>query len=209
MRIRGLPRHDGLAQATRLPWLRRGESALPVLEWTALLLFGGLAAAAMVFRDFGWRIPGHAILRAVFPMACGLAVVPRRGGGTVMAGGAVLALAWFRLGGLGGAGTGSTTSLLLIGPMMDLALWSAKPGLRLYLRFALAGLATNFAAFAVRGTMKYLGGPGSGGRGFEGWLSQAVFTYAICGLVAGLISGVVLFHTAGGRDLNDPGESSE
>lgn len=208
MQIRGLPRHEGLAQATRLPWLGRTEGALPALEWTALLIFGSLAAAGTVFLDFGWRVPGHAILRAVFPMACGLALVPRRGAGAVMGAGAVLTWAWIRLGGLGGAGTGSTTSLLLIGPMLDLALWSARPGLRLYLSFAFAGFATNFAAFAVRGTVKYLGGSGAGGRSFESWLPEAVFTYSACGLAAGLISAVVMFHSAR-RDRQPPEEPAE
>ncbi len=186
MSLRGLPRHAGLEQATRLPWLGRAEQALPLLEWTALLLFGGLATCTMAFMDWGIRIPGHAILRAVFPMVCGLALVPRRGAGTVMGVGALVFLLWIRLGGHGVPGTGATTSLLLIGPMMDLALRSAKPGLRMYFGFALAGFATNFLAFVVRGSAKLLGGRGAGGRGFDGWFSEAVFTYAACGLVAGL-----------------------
>jgi hypothetical protein len=204
MPVRSLPRHEGLATATRLPGRR--EAAIPVLEWTALLLFGGLAASAVVFMDWGLRVPGHAILRAVFPMVCGLALVPRRGAGTVMAGGALLALGWMRLGGFGSPGTGATASLLLTGPMMDLALWSAKPGFRLYLSFALAGFAANFLAFVIRGSAKYLGGPGAGGRGFEGWFSVAIVTYAACGRAAGVISAVVMFHWAGPRDDQSPPE---
>jgi hypothetical protein len=204
MQLRGLPRHNGLEQATRIPWLGRGEQAFPLLEWTALLLFGGLATITMAFMDWGVRIPGHAILRAVFPMVCGLALVPRKGAGTVMGAGALLTLGWMRLGGHAVPGTGATTSLLLTGPMMDLALRSAKPGLRLYFSFALAGLATNVLAFAVRGSAKYFGGRGAGGRSFEGWLSEAMFTYAACGLAAGLIGGVVMFHSKGRKEDDQP-----
>jgi hypothetical protein len=203
MNLRRLPHHAVLEQTTRLPMLGRGEQAIPVLEFMALLLFGGLAACSMLFLDFGVRVPGHAILRAVLPMALGLAVVPRRGAGLVMGGGALLTLAGLHLGGHPGSGTGSTTSLLLIGPMMDLALWSARPGFRLYLSFALAGFVTNLVAFLVRGAAKAGGGTGAGGRTMESWLPVAVFTYAACGLLAGLISAAMLFEWSG-KKPDDP-----
>ncbi len=206
MRLRGLPRHDALQQATRLPWLGQAEAALPILEFAALLLFGAMAASASVLWDWSLRIPGHAILRAVFPMAMGLAFVPRRGAGTVMGLGAVLSLFWMKLGGQATPGWGASTSLLLTGPMMDLALWSAKPGWRIYISFALAGFATNFVAFAIRALTKYAGGPGGGGRSFAGWWPEAVFTYAICGVVAGVISAAVWFHAAGPKLPHGPAE---
>jgi hypothetical protein len=206
MTFRRLPEHAVLAQTTRLPLLGQSAQALPALEFAALLLFGGLAACSMLFLDFGVRMPGHAVLRAVLPMACGLAVVPRRGAGLVMGGGALLTLAGLSLGGHPGSGTGSTTSLLLIGPMMDAALWSARPGLRLYLSFALAGFATNLVAFLVRGAAKAGGGTGAGGRAMESWLQVAVFTYAACGLLAGLISAAMLFHWSG-KSPDDPNSS--
>ncbi len=101
MTLRRLPQHAVLEQTTRLPLLVGGERALPALELLALLLFGGLAACSMLFLDFGVRVPGHAILRAVLPMACGLAVVPRRGAGLVMGGGVAF--------NLGGAALGRTS----------------------------------------------------------------------------------------------------
>jgi hypothetical protein len=197
MAFRGLPRHDGLQAATRLPGFRKGEQALPALEVIALLFIGGLATCLMVFWDWGLRIPGHAILRSVFPMVLGLALVPRRGAGTVMGAGALTTLTWMQFGGLASPGWGSMTSLLLIGPMLDFALWSAQPGRRMLLRFALAGFAANFAAFLVRGTTKYFSLPGGGTRPFASWLSPAILTYAVCGLLAGLISALVWFHTKG------------
>jgi hypothetical protein len=73
----------------------------------------------MCFTDFNLQIPGHAILRAVLPMAIGLALVPRKNGGTVMG-----------VAALGGElpGLGACTSLALLGPMLDLALRSSAAG---------------------------------------------------------------------------------
>ncbi len=208
MRLRGLPRHDGLQQATRLPWLGRAEQALPVLEFAALLLFGAMAASATVLWDWSLRVPGHAILRAVFPMVTGLALVPRRGAGTVMGLGALLTLVAMQVGGYAVPGWGATTSLLLTGPMMDLALWSAKPGRRIYLSFALAGFATNFVAFVIRGVPKYFGMGGGGGRSFAGWWPEAIVTYSLCGVLAGVISAAVWFHAAGPKNPDLPREQA-
>ncbi len=149
-----LPRHDGLQQATRIGWLRPASQALPALEWTALLLFGGLATCVMVYWDWGLRVPGHAIMRAVFPMACGLALVPRRGAGVVMGAGALGTLLGMQAAGLSSPGWGATTSLLLTGPLMDAALWRTRPGRRMYWNFALAGLLSNMTAFAVKAGTK-------------------------------------------------------
>jgi hypothetical protein len=102
---------------------------------------------------------------------------------------------------------GASTSLLLIGPMMDLALWTAKPGVRLYLSFALAGFGANLVAFLVKGAGKSAGLPGAGGRAMESWLPVAVISYSVCGLLAGLISAFVLFHWTGkSRDDSAPRE---
>lgn len=66
------------------------------LERTTLLLAGFLAAAVTAFADFSLKIPGHSIIRAIFPMAFGLAVAPRRGAGCVMGGSAVVSAMLFR-----------------------------------------------------------------------------------------------------------------
>lgn len=197
MPFRGLPQHEGLKQATRLPALGRGPQAIPVLEFVALLLIGGLATCLMVFWDWGVKqIPGHAILRSVFPMVCGLALVPRRGAGTTMGAGALATLTFMNFSLRDTPGWGASTSLLLIGPMMDLALWSAKPGRWMYVRFALAGFAANLAAFLVKAGTKYFDVAGSGGKPFAAWLPKAMLTYTVCGLLAGVISAAVWFHSS-------------
>ena len=101
-----------------------------------------------------------------------------------------------KAGGAGALGLGAMTSLLLTGPMLDLALWRAKPGWRLYLGFALAGLATNLVAMAVRGGQKVGGLDSIHGRPLADWLPVAAGTYALCGALAGLISALVWFQFA-------------
>ncbi len=186
--------HGGLAINSRLPALVRDQGDLRVVEILLLLGTGAVAALASAFLDFGLRIPGHAIVRAVFPMAFGLAMVPRQLAGTVMGAGALATAVAIKAGGSGAIGVGAMTSLLLTGPMLDLALWRAKRGWRLYLGFALAGLACNLAALAVRGGIKLGGLDSITGRPIAAWLPVAVGTYAVCGVLAGLISALVWFH---------------
>lgn len=194
--------HGGLAINSRLPALAREHEGLRGAEIAFLLGTGAVAALASAFLDFGLKIPGHAIIRAVFPMAFGLAVVPRQLAGTMMGAGALATAFAIRAGGWGGLGLGAMTSLLLTGPMLDLALWRAQRGWRLYLGFALAGLTCNLAAFVVRGGVKFGGLDSITGRPVSHWLPVAVGTYALCGVLAGLISALVWFHllTAEGRE---------
>src|SRR5262245_257129 len=114
-----------LRQASRLPPLARGDSRISTLEIVALLVFGALAAIAVSMIHMSARVPGHAILRAVFPMAAGLALVPRRSSGLVMSAGAILTTAFLRLGNFGEIQSAAFVSLLALGPMLDLALASA------------------------------------------------------------------------------------
>ena len=88
MRLRGLPRHDGLQQATRLGWPGRAEEPPSFNSRAPAVRGDGGECDGAVGLEPG--IPGHAILRAVFPMVTGLALVPRRGAGTVMGLGAML-----------------------------------------------------------------------------------------------------------------------
>src|SRR5262245_51475745 len=90
-----------LRQASRLTGLARTDASISALEITTLLVFGALAAIAVSMLHLSFRIPGHAILRAVFPMAAGLAVVPRRSAGMVMAVGAMVTTALLRIAGVG------------------------------------------------------------------------------------------------------------
>jgi len=199
MHVAGLSIHGGLAQGSRIGALTRGEERVRGAEILLLLGTGMVAALASAFLDMGLRIPGHAILRAVFPMAFGLAAVPRRFAGSVMGVGAVASAIALKAGGSGALGMGATTSLILTGPLLDLALWRAQRGWRLYLGFALAGLASNLAALAVRGGVKVGGLDRLGGRPLADWWPVATGTYALCGILAGLVSALVWFHLSADR----------
>jgi hypothetical protein len=91
------------------------------------------------------------------------------------------------------------TSLALTGPFLDLAVWRARQGWQLYLGFALAGLGSNLVALAVRGGTKLVGFDHALARPFAMWWFPAVGTYAACGAIAGLISGLVWFRFVAGN----------
>lgn len=195
--------HGGLALNSRVPALAREQENLRGMEILVLLGAGAVAALASTFLELGLRIPGSAILRAVFPMAFGLALAPRQFGGVVMGAGALTTTIALRAGGMGGLGVGALTSLLVVGPMLDLALWRVRRGWRLYLGFALAGLASNLAAMAVRGGAKLGGFDSVHGRPLADWLPVAAATYALCGAIAGLLSAWVWFHFSTQRRRDD------
>ena len=180
-------------------------------ELAVLLLTGGVASVLTNVVRFGLGIPGSSIVFAVFPMALGFALVPRRGAGSVMAAGALLTSGMLGVAGVRLDGFGAQTSLLATGPMLDLALRWAKHGWRLYLAFVLACAGSNTLAFFARAAGKLYGigglggqhggggggGAGGGGAGrllFDVWLPQAMWTYACAGIVAGLLSAAVWFH---------------
>ncbi|MEK6258196.1 MAG: hypothetical protein AABP62_06205 [Planctomycetota bacterium] len=195
-----LPRHPGLSSTTRLGPIVSDETSATVRDWLILLTAGVLAACASTFLDFNLRrIPGHAILRVVFPMAVGLALVPRRGAGTVMGSSALVTGVALRMSGFKGdaLGFGALTSLVATGPMLDWTLRRANGGWRQYVSFALAGLASNLLALIVRGTAKAMGWERLGSRPLIEWLAQAAGTYVACGLLAGLLSGLILFYGRG------------
>lgn len=203
-----LPRHVGLYGTTRLRRLVSEPWAAPAADWMLLAALGAFAAMSSACLDLGiQRVPGHAILRVVFPLALGLAVVPRRGAGTVMGGSALLSAVLLRMGGLQseGLGLGALTSLLATGPLLDMTLRRAQTGWRQYVGFAVAGLISNLLALAMRGSAKALGLELPGRRPLGEWLAQASFTYVLCGLAAGVISGLILFRTRPVPPESDPG----
>ena len=191
-----LPLHDGLLDGTRLRgFVSRGAPA-SLVEVVALVGFGALAAVASECLEFHLRIPGHAILRVVFPMALGLALIPRRGAGTIMGCSALCAGLLLRTTPFPAArfSLGALTSLTLTGPLLDLSLRRAARGWRMYVAFGLAGLMSNTAALVVRGGAKYLGLEHAGARPLREWLPSALASYVLCGAAAGLISGWIWFR---------------
>ena len=117
--------HPGLADNSRLPFHSHQEQSSTKAALAVLIGAGACAAMAHLLLDYSLRIPGHAILRTVFPMALGLSLAPRRGGGLVMGGSALCSAMLFRVGGFGVIGIGAMTSLVLTGPFLDAALWRA------------------------------------------------------------------------------------
>jgi hypothetical protein len=202
--------HEGLFALSRMPSLALPGRRVAAIEIALLILFGCGAAAMSLLPDYHLRIPGHAILRSVFPMALGLALVPRRSGGIIMGASALVTALSFKSAGFAGFGWGAVTSLCLTGPLLDLALRWAGRGWHFYFGIISAGLCSNLAALLVRGLLMYYGfggggaggggggggvgvGGGGGGRVFEEWWLQAGITYPVCGILAGLISAFFWF----------------
>src|SRR5690606_2863259 len=113
MSIGVLQIHNGLLRYSRLPALARPGQGIAPAEVVTLVVIGAAAALTALLPDLNWRIPGHAILRSVFPFALGLALVPRRGSGTLMGSSALATTFSLQAAGTG-PGAGSLTSLALI-----------------------------------------------------------------------------------------------
>jgi hypothetical protein len=193
-----------LRRAARVPSLAAEAKGLSALELAVLLGAGAIAAVLTHLVRLRLGIPGSNIVWVAFPLAFGFAMVPRRGGGLVMSAGAlattgVLALAGVRL-----DGPGAQTSLLLTGPLLDLALRAFGGGWQLYAAFIGACAGSNAVAFAVKAAALTAGVRGGGRgltRGFAQWWPEAAWTYAAAGVVAGLISAGAWFHL---RDREEP-----
>jgi len=194
MRVFPLALHPALARTSRVPRLVGDCQQLQLAEVMFLAAVGCAAAVATVFVDFHPRMPGHAVLRAVLPIALGLAVVPRRMGGTVMSGSALATALAVKFTALGAVGAGALASLVLIGPLLDAATWRARAGRGLYFGFIVAALGANLAAFVVRSGAKLAGLEHVGARPFSLWWPQAVVSYALFGILAGLLSAAVWFQ---------------
>ena len=187
-----------LQRAARIPALRaRPGLGIAALEVAALLLTGVIASLVTNVLKPRLGIPGSNIVFVALPLALGFALVPRRGSGLLMAAGALgsnlaLWIAGVRLDGLG-----AQTSLLATGPLLDAALRWSGSGWRLYAAFVASCAASNALAFAIRGFARTAGwrgtGPGSA-RPFEAWWPEAVWTYALAGVLAGLVSAAAWFQ---------------
>jgi hypothetical protein len=185
--------HEGLVGAARLPSLVRSQRRVSATEWLLLVSCGAAAAVTVGFVRLSLGVPGNAIVRAALPMALGISLAPRRLGGSVMSAGAC-GTAWvLTLTGATSFGSGSMVSLLLIGPMMDVALRSARSGWRVYAALIASGIATNLLALGSRAAVKVLGfDPGA--RPFDLWWLQALVTYPLSGALAGLLGALCWFR---------------
>ncbi len=189
---------ERLRLASRLPVLAGSRDSVRPVELATLMLAGTAAALLTHLLRLHLGIPGSSIVFAVAPLSLGVALVPRRGAGaamsvTALAVSGVLALAGVRL-----DGVGALTSLVVTGPLLDVAGRRSRTGGSLYMGFVLAGATSNGAAFVVRGAAKALGVfGGMAGGGFHVWWPRALVTYAIAGIVAGLVSAAAWFRLRG------------
>jgi hypothetical protein len=185
-----LPIHPGLSAGSRFGVLTTPGARSAVLGWGILLGLGLGTALATLFLRSPIRVPGHVILYTVLPLSLGLALVPRHLAGSVVSGSAFLLVLGFQWAGVPGMGLPAQLSMLLTGPLFDLATLGAKPGWRLYGQLTLAGLLSNLAAYASRPLLGLWGLSGGGGR--VGW--DVVASFAACGLVAGLVGALCWFR---------------
>ncbi len=185
-----------LLATSRVPALASADGGVRSIELAVLFISGVGAALLTNVPRLHLGIPGSSIVFAIFPIALGFALVPRRGAGTVMGSAALLTTMGLRFAGGPVDGPGALTSLVLSGPLLDLALRFARGGgWRLYAAFVVAGALGNALAFAVRAGTKAFGMTGmGGGRPFAAWWPTAIATYTIAGVVAGLISALAWFH---------------
>ena len=98
-------------------------------------------------------------------------------------------------------GSGSFVSLCLLGPMMDVALRGVRGGRRVYVALVLSGVATNVLALGSRAAAKVVGLDIAGARPFDSWWLQAMATYTLSGVLAGLLGALCWFHF---RDRSAP-----
>jgi hypothetical protein len=191
--------HEGLGAAGRLRAIARGGERISAAELALLCLLGISAALLSAFVRLRLGISGHNIIRVIFPMALGLAMVPRRGAATVMAASGTAAAGILMLFGTRGIGAGAVTSLALTGLLLDVALLGARSGGSVYVRLTLAGTAANLLAFLMRGGAKLFLAGHLEGIPWALWWPKALITYPICGALAGLISAAVWFRRAADR----------
>lgn len=186
-------------QSSRLS-VYRGDR-ISTSEVAILLACGALAAAAVGLLQLRIAVPGHAILRAVLPMALGAALVPRRGAGLVMAAGAGIGCGLMSVAQVGAFPAAAMLSALALGPVLDIALRGNPLGWKLYARFATAGAAANLLAYFVKlGTLQ-LGWSAAGGRQFLAFGMLAPVSFIVCGTIAGLISATIFFRLRVTDDL--------
>jgi hypothetical protein len=182
-----------LRTASRLPNLSRATH-ISAKEIACLFACGALAVLLVGFVHIPLRMPGHAILNGVLPMSLGMALVPRRSGGIVMAMGAGLTAAAMSWAGFGRFQPAAVVSVLALGPVLDVATARCPQGWLLYARFATAGAIANLLAFALRVGTSLLGWDLPGSHQFAAFWSVALLSFILCGAAAGLVSAFIWFR---------------
>jgi hypothetical protein len=190
-----------LQKSSRLPAISCA-ARISLAELTCLLACGALAALAIGLLHLSPRVPGHAILRGALPMAMGLALVPRRSAGFIMAIGAGVTATAMSAAQIGSFQPTAMLSVLALGPVMDVALLGQSNGWRLYARFVLAGIVANLLTCALKAAGVQLSIEMGGGGQFMRFSWPIILTsYTLCGALAGFIGAAAWFRTRVNDDL--------
>jgi len=176
--------------------LAPGGAGASAAEFGLLVTIGVTAAVARSLLDLRLGVPGHSIVLVVPPFVLGLACVPRRMAGAVMGSSALAAALLVRVTAISrGMGSGALASLFLTGIFLDVALSLARSGIAIYALCLAAGLSSNMVAFALRFALKSTAlSPGHLARSVSAWWPLAIWTYPLCGAIAGLVSAGLLFR---------------
>jgi hypothetical protein len=185
---------DNVRASARLRAFGREGRVNLAAEIGVMAAAGVAAALAIGLVRMQIRMPGHAILRAVLPMAIGLSLVPRRSVGSVMSICAGVTVGLLHFGGFGRFQPAAVVGLIAIGPLLDLAMIGTGQGWRLYLRFILAGIAANLLSYESRLATAYFGFNEPGSRQFASFWLPAIVSFTLCGALAGLIGAAACFR---------------
>jgi hypothetical protein len=186
------PRSDVAGQRVSL---RSATGRATAADLAVLLATAGLAAVAVAAIHLSLRMPGHAILKPMLPMAIGLSLVPRRFSGTFVGLAAALIGGVLLVGQWGEIHLSALTSLVLLGPALDVASSGTHARWLLVGRFAAAGLIANMAAMGVKVAAITLSLE-SGGRGFVASWPASALSFAACGVLAGLLGSAICLPLA-------------
>ncbi|MCC6493220.1 MAG: hypothetical protein IT424_09380 [Pirellulales bacterium] len=184
-----------ISRASRIRLWPDDSARISAKDAAILLGAGVLAAALVAWAPLPLQVPGHAILKAAAPIILGVAAVPRPLAGTMAGAGAATMSTIVLATGVGQMQAAATTSLLAIGPAIDLAIMGIRrERLSIYWRLAIAGLSANLLAFVVRCSTAYFALDGVRPHRLHGLGAGALASFAICGIGAGLLSSVVFFN---------------
>lgn len=192
-----------LSDQSRLSLLRpEAESRSLALDLLVLIECGVAAALLVSLVPLPFRLPGHAILQAVPPIALGMAFAPRRGAGVLMSLSAAITFMFLSQLGIT-KGPGAHVATAAIGALLDVGCLLAARPWQLYAAFGAAGMLANLAAFATQLIGKLTGWSVGGNQPLAAWWPTAAFLFPLFGLAAGLVSAAILISWKS-RDESQP-----
>jgi hypothetical protein len=184
-----------MSRATNSIWVTdRSTDIGRVRDFTVLFIAGVAATTLVACLPMPIRVPGHAILKAALPLACGLAFVRRPWSGTIAGVSALATAALFLVLGTGHLQTAAFVSLLALGPAIDWSRRTVAKGPHFLLRFAFAGFVANLLAFVTRKGVAWLFADSWHPLNFQHVAYGAFWSFALCGLAAGLLCGVLCYR---------------